>query len=75
MLPCLICVANLLEIAVYIVKMTTSTRVGMFTLAVADSDVCCCGLVFNTVDLLIVNVAKYPSDIALTVSVCVVVFV
>ena len=39
--------ANLLVIAVYIVKMTTSTRVYMFSLAVADSTVCICGLYGN----------------------------
>ena len=36
---------NLLLIAVYVRKMTTSTRVYMFALAVSDSFVCLCGIV------------------------------
>ena len=36
---------NLLVVAVYARKMTTSTRVYMFALAVADSAVCVCGIV------------------------------
>ena len=38
---------NLLVIAVYVRKMTTSTRVYMFALAVADSSVCVCGIVLS----------------------------
>ncbi|KAI0236735.1 hypothetical protein LSAT2_012720 [Lamellibrachia satsuma] len=38
---------NLLVIAVYVRKMTTSTRVYMFALAVADSAVCVCGIVLS----------------------------
>ncbi|KAI0236737.1 hypothetical protein LSAT2_012722 [Lamellibrachia satsuma] len=38
---------NLLVIAVYARKMTTSTRVYMFALAVADSAVCVCGIVLT----------------------------
>ena len=38
---------NLLIIAVYVRKMTTSTRVYMFALAVADSAVCVCGIVLT----------------------------
>ena len=39
---------NLLVITVYVRKMTTSTRVYMFALAVADSAVCVCGIVLST---------------------------
>ena len=38
---------NLLVITVYVRKMTTSTRVYMFALAVADSSVCVCGIVLS----------------------------
>ena len=40
---------NLLVIAVYIRKMTTSTRVYMFALAVSDLTVCISGIVLTTV--------------------------
>ena len=39
---------NLLVIAVYIRQLTSSTRVYMFALAVADSCVCVCGIVLTT---------------------------
>ena len=40
---------NFLVLAVYAFNMTTSTRVHMFALAVADSAVCICGLIMTTV--------------------------
>ena len=40
---------NVLVLAVYAFNMTTSTRVHMFALAVADSAVCICGLIMTTV--------------------------
>ena len=39
---------NLLIIAVYATKMTTSTRVYLFALAVADSLICICGIIVTT---------------------------
>ena len=42
---------NLLVITVYAWKMTTSTRVYMFALAVDDLTVCICGIVLTTVKL------------------------
>ena len=39
---------NVLVMTVYVRKMTTSTRVYMFALAVADSAVCVCGIFFST---------------------------
>jgi len=39
---------NLLVIAVYATKMTTSTRVYLFALAVVDSLICVCGIVVTT---------------------------
>ena len=38
---------NILVIAIYIAKMTTSTRVYMFSLAVADTAICICAIVLT----------------------------
>ena len=46
---------NLLLIAVYVRKMTTSTRVYMFALAVSDSVVCLCGIVLGLTRHLLTN--------------------
>ena len=46
----------------------------MFLLDVAESAVCVCGLFFDMANLLTMNVAKHPVDIALTVSIFVLVF-
>ncbi|KAI0212011.1 hypothetical protein LSAT2_003100, partial [Lamellibrachia satsuma] len=68
---------NLLLIAVYVRKMTTSTRVYMFALAVADSAVCVCGIVLTTSLSLFIprGVTFYVFDTMISFSMFLLVFV
>ena len=68
---------NLFVIAVYMFKMTTSTRVYMFALAVADSAVCISGIVltFAAPDFVIVLVFLCIIDVSATFSMFLLVFV
>ena len=68
---------NVLVIAVYIRKMTTSIRVYMFALAVADLVVCIYGIVTSTVTFAYIGfeVATYCAFLTLTFSVFLLAFV
>ena len=68
---------NLLVIAVYAWKMTTSTRVYMFALAVADLMVCICGIVLTTLkfDYISLGITMYILHTALTFSALLLAFV
>ena len=67
---------NLLLIAVYVRKMTTSTRVYMFALAVGDSFVCFCGIVFClTSHFLTTCIMFFIMDVSVTFSMFLLVFV
>ncbi|KAI0210429.1 hypothetical protein LSAT2_004824 [Lamellibrachia satsuma] len=61
---------NLLVIAVYVRQMTTSMRVYMFALAVADSAVCVCGsvLIVGVTGLVTKVVVLYSMNISFTFS-------
>ncbi|KAI0216151.1 hypothetical protein LSAT2_031804, partial [Lamellibrachia satsuma] len=61
---------NLLVIAVYARKMTTSIRVYIFTLAVADLLACICGIVLTTVtfDYITLEVTTYCVNMSVTFS-------
>ena len=68
---------NLVVIAVYARTMTTSTRVYMFALAVADLTVCTCGIVLTTIKFAYISleVITYSVHTALTFSVLLLAFV
>ena len=68
---------NLFVMAVYIRQMTTSTKVYMFSLAVADSAVCSCGIVLTSakIDHTALNVILYFVDFAITLSIYMLAFV
>ncbi|KAI0220145.1 hypothetical protein LSAT2_028338 [Lamellibrachia satsuma] len=68
---------NVLVIAVYAWKMTTSTKVYMFALAVADLVVCICGIVLTTVtfDYITLEVTTYGVHMSVTFSVLLLAFV
>ena len=68
---------NVLVIAVYAWKMTTSTRVYMFALAVADLMVCICGIVLTTLksDYISLGITMYSMHTALTFSALLLAFV
>ena len=68
---------NLFVIAIYMFKMTTSTRVYMFTLAVTDSVVCISGIAlkFATHDFVTKKVFEKSFGLAATFSVLLLVFV
>ena len=68
---------NLFVIAVYMFKMTTSTRVYMFALAVADSVVCISGMAFKfaTHDFVTKKVFEKSISISATFSMLLLVFV
>ena len=68
---------NLFVLAVYIRKMTSSTRVYLFALAVADSAVCVCGIVLTRVfiDFITVQVIICTIDAAISFSMYLLVFV
>ena len=68
---------NVLVIAVYVCKMTTSTRVYMLALAVADLMVCVCGIVFTArkLDSVGYNVFAGVSRVSVTFSVFLLAFV
>ena len=67
---------NLLVIAVYVRKMTTSTRLYMFALAVADSVACGCGIVLSValMDLVSTIVFQCAINASITFSVFLLVF-
>ena len=67
---------NLLVIAVYIRKLTTSTRLYMFALAVADSVACGCGIVLSVavMDLVSTIVFQCAINASITFSVFLLVF-
>ena len=77
----LICVmgmpGNVLVIAVYAWKMTTSTKVYMFALAVADLVICICGIVLTTVkfDYITLEVTIYGVHMSVAFSVLLLTFV
>ena len=62
---------NLFVIAVYIRRMTTSTKVYMFVLAIADSSVCICGIVLTSVriDHVMLCVVLYFVDLSIMLSI------
>ena len=69
---------NLLVIAVYVRKMTTSTRVYMFALAVADSSVCVCAffvLFIGVTDLVTKLACSSVIDTSITFSMFLLVFI
>ena len=68
---------NVFVLAVYLRKMTSSTRVYLFALAVADSAVCVCGIVLTRVliDFITVQVIICTIDVAISFSVYLLVFV
>lgn len=68
---------NLFVMAVYIRQMTTSTKVYMFSLAVADTAVCSCGIVLTSIkiDHMALNVILYFIDMAITLSIYMLAFV
>ena len=68
---------NLLVIAVYAWKMTTSTRVYMFALAVSDLMVCICGIVLATLkfDYISLGITMYSVHTALTFSALLLAFI
>ena len=68
---------NLFVLTVYLRKMTSSTRVYMFALAIADSAVCVCGIVLTRVliDFITVQVITCTIDVAISFSVYLLVFV
>ena len=59
---------NLLVIAVYVAAMTTSTRVYMFALAVADSAICVCGIVLSVAATNIVILGVFFCVVSLSVN-------
>ena len=59
---------NLLVIAVYVAAMTTSTRVYMFALAVADSAICVCGIVLSVAGRNIVILGVFFCVVSLSVN-------
>ena len=75
LIPLSLCVlglpGNLFVIAVYIRQLTSSTRVYMFALAVADSAVCIIGVVLSTasLDAITIVVVTEVIDVAITFSV------
>ena len=66
---------NLLVVAVYLRKLTTSTKLYMFTMAVGDSVVCVCGIVLNQGRIPGITVLLFVNDLAINVSMFVLVFV
>ncbi|KAI0213093.1 hypothetical protein LSAT2_001914 [Lamellibrachia satsuma] len=68
---------NLFVLTVYLRKMTSSTRVYLFALAVADSAVCVCGIVLTRVfiDFVTVQVIICTIDAAISFSMYLLVFV
>ena len=68
---------NVLVIAVYIMKMTSSTRVYMFALAVADLAVCFCGIGLATLsyDHVTLEVLLFCGHMSLTFSMMLLAFV
>ncbi|KAK2189932.1 hypothetical protein NP493_93g03022 [Ridgeia piscesae] len=68
---------NLFVMAVYIRQMTTSTKVYMFSLAVADSAVCSCGIVLTSakIDHTALNVVLFFIDFSITFSIYMLAFV
>ena len=68
---------NLLVIAVYAWKMTTSIRVYLFALAVADLVACICGIVLTTVtfDYITLEVTTYCVNMSVTFSLVLLTFV
>ena len=68
---------NLLIMAVYVRKMSTSTRLYMFSLAVADTAVCLCGVVLITSDpgVVTMQIVIYVFDMSTSFSVFLLVFV
>ena len=61
---------NLLVIVVYVDNMTTSTRVYMFALAVADFVSCCSGIILTRapINFILVQIVIFVSDISIAVS-------
>ena len=68
---------NVLVMTVYVRKMTTSTRVYMFALAVADSAICVCGIVLSTAltGSVTTKAMIYVIDMSIGYSTCLLVFV
>ena len=68
---------NVLVSAVYAINMTTSTRVYMFALAVADSAVCICGIILATIPHNIISreVIGYLTFMSVAFSVFIMTFV
>ena len=68
---------NVLVMTVYARKMTTSTRVYMFALAVADSAICVCGIVLSTAltGLVTTKALMYVIDMSLAYSTYLLAFV
>ena len=68
---------NLLIMAVYVRKMSTSTRLYMFSLAVADTAVCLCGVVLTTSvpGVVTTQIIIYVFDMSTSFSVFLLVFV
>ena len=68
---------NLLVIAVYLLNMTTSTRVYMFALAVVDLVVCVCGIILTGVKIgqVLMYVVDVASEVSLIFSVFLLVFI
>ena len=62
--------ANLLVIVVYVHNMTTSTRVYMFALAVADFVSCSCGIILTRapINFILVQMVIFVSDVSIAVS-------
>ncbi|KAI0213084.1 hypothetical protein LSAT2_001915, partial [Lamellibrachia satsuma] len=68
---------NVFVLAVYLRKMTSSTRVYLFALAVADSAVCVCGIVLTRalINFITVQVIVCTIDVAISFSMYLLVFV
>ena len=68
---------NLFVMAVYIRQMTTSTKVYMFSLAMADTAVCSCGIVLTSakIDHMTLNVVLFFIDFSITFSIYMLAFV
>jgi len=69
---------NLFVITVYIGNMTTSTKVYMFALAIADTTICICAIILMnaaTIAYLTLNVALFSTDLAISFSVYLLAFV
>ena len=68
---------NLFVIAVYIRNMTTSTKVYMFGLAIADTAVCICGIILTSarIDHTMLLVVLYFVDLSIIISIYLLAFV